>query len=150
MKPLSIGRLALLYLVLTGLMMVAMGVYVWREIGQTTRQLQSHENQAARQELAEGMKAVMERMRKVGDALAGWDETKQQLAYPEYYVLWRDNRVRDAGLLPPEVDAVALYDRTGGILLNSNSPDPMPTTLPGKPPMALFKREAGHEQLYLS
>jgi len=147
-KPLSIGRLALLYLVLTGLMMVAMGVYVWREIGQTTRQLQSHENQAARQELAEGMKAVMERMRKVGDALAGWDETKQQLAYPEYYVLWRDNRVRDAGLLPPEVDAVALYDRTGGILLNSNSPDPMPTTLPGKPPMALFKREAGHEHLY--
>lgn len=149
MKPLSIGRLALLYMAFTGLLTVAMGIFFWKEIEQTTRQLSAHETQAAQQELADALGSVFERMRTTSAALAQWDETKQQLIFPEYYTLWRDNRVRDAGLVPPSVDAVALYDKSGRILLGANSTDPMPPTLPGKtPPLTLLKRETGHDHFY--
>lgn len=148
MRPLSIGRLALLYMVLAGLLMLMMGLYFWREIGQTTRQLREQESRAAQHELADALEAVQERMQVIGDSVAKWDETKQQLVYPEYYTLWRDSRVRDAGLVPASVDAVALYDLGGTLLLNANSRDPMPTKLPGEPPLSLFKHELGHEHFY--
>ncbi len=140
--------MALVYLALSGLLVLAMGLYFWREIEQTTRQLQAHEAQAAQQELAEGMEAVHQRIRTIGENLGKWDETKQQLVFPEYYTLWRDNRVRDAGLLPASVDAVALYDLGGDILLGANSPDPMPTRLPGKPPMFVLMQEADHQHFH--
>lgn len=148
MKPLSIGRLALLYMAFTGLLTLAMGLFFWKEIEQTTHQLSTHETVAAQQELSDALKSVFERMRLTSTTVAQWDETKQQLIFPEYYTLWRDNRVRDAGLVPASVDAVALYDKSGNILLGANSTDPMPVRLPGKPPHALFKREVGHDHFY--
>ena len=148
MKPLSIGRLALLYLALSGVLLLAMGAYFWREIDQTSRQFQLHEEKAARTELAEAMEAISQRVKGISTELAKWDETKQQLTFPEYYTLWRDNRVREVGLLPSSADAVALYDKSGHILLNANSIDPMPTQLPGKPPLALIEHEAGHGKFH--
>ena len=148
MRPLSIGRLALIYLFLSAILLVAMGLLFWREIEQTTSQLHEHEVAAAQTELAEAFDAVKSRMISIGDALAKWDETRQQLVFPEYYTLWRDNRVRDVGIVPPSVDTVALYNLEGKILQGTNSQDPMPVTLPGKPPMTLLKREYGHDHLY--
>lgn len=148
MKPLSIKRLALLYTAFMGLVTLAMGVFFWQEVKQTTRQLSAQETAAAKQELAEALAAVFERMRATGRAVAQWDETKQQLHFPEYYTLWRDNRVRDAGLVPASVDTVALYDKSGRMLPGAMSKDPMPTTLPGNAPLTLLKRESGHEHFY--
>lgn len=148
MKPLSIGRLALLYLALSGLLLLAAGGYFWREFRQTSQQLRAHEMRAARTELGEAMEAISRQMQSIGDGLAKWDETKQQLVFPEYYTLWRDNRVRDAGLAPPSVDAVALYDKAGAILQNSNSTDPMPARLPDRQTHPLLRREAGHDHVY--
>ena len=148
MKPLSIGRLALLYLALSGLLVLAMGLYFWREIEQTSRQLQARETQVARQELAEGLQAARQRIQAIGESLAKWDETKQQLNFPEYYTLWRDHRVRDTGLVPASVVAVALYGQEGDILLGSNSANPMPARLPGNPPMLILKQEGGLAYLF--
>lgn len=147
-QPPSIGRMAVLYLAFSSALIVAMGVYLWQEVHHAIGRMEAHGAQAARHELAEGLNAVLERVRAVGDRLAGWDETKQQLVFPEYYVLWRDNRVRDAGLVPPEVDAVALYDKAGNILLGANTSDPMPPALPSAPPAILYVRDNGHEHLY--
>lgn len=149
MKPRSIGQLALLYLSLFTLMMLAMGVYFWHEIGQTNFQLQEQAARTARVELAEAMEAVGRQAHTLGENLATWDETKQQLVFPEYYALWRDNRVRDAGLLPPSVIAVALYDKAGNILIDpAGKTTPMPRHLPFPPPATLLKNEAGQGYLY--
>ncbi|MCP5277313.1 MAG: EAL domain-containing protein [Thiobacillus sp.] len=148
LKPLSISRLALLYLALSAVLLLAIATYFWREIEETTHQLHLHETQAAKSELAEAIGDVRKRMTEISSALANWDETKQQLVFPEYYTLWRDNRVRDVGIVPPTVDSVALYDKAGNILMNSDSPDPMPLKLPGSPPLTLFRRDAGHDHLY--
>ncbi|MEW5771235.1 MAG: EAL domain-containing protein [Pseudomonadota bacterium] len=148
MKPLSIGRLALLYLTLSGLLLLAVGGYFWREAQRSAEQLRAHEARAARQELATALDAALGRLKSVGDALARWDETKQQLVFPEYYTLWRDNRARSVGLLPDTVRAIGLYGLDGGLLLGANSADPLPARLPGGTPLALFKREAGIEHIY--
>ncbi|HNQ03486.1 MAG TPA: EAL domain-containing protein [Thiobacillaceae bacterium] len=148
MKPLSIRHLALLHLLLTSLILLAMGLYFWQEIRQTRLRFQSYEDQTARQELAEGVQIVMGRMRAMGDSLAQWDETRQQLSFREYYTLWRDERVHNSGLLATKTAAVALYDESGRILPGSNGPRPMPTSVPGKPPTSLLIRDAGHENLY--
>jgi diguanylate cyclase (GGDEF)-like protein len=148
MKPWSIGRLAILYLVIATLLLSLLGIYLWREIDHTSRALHTHEVDTAKTELQEAVQGIISRMHTTAEGLARWDETRQQLAFPEYYTLWRDNRVRDVGLLPSSVDSVALYDKGGNILLGANSPDPMPVTLPGPPPLSLLKREAGHDHLY--
>ncbi len=149
MKALSIGRIALYFLVLASLLVLGLATYFWEEIGRTTQALHTHENQAARQEMAESLQAVVERMRGVGEDLAQWDETKQQLIFPEYYTLWRDNRVRNVGLLPNSADTVALYDKSGKILLDANSPDPMPTRMTGTAPKAVLFRDQRHDHEHL-
>lgn len=148
MKALSIGRLALLYMLLSGLIVVAMGLYLWREIDATTLELRQHESQAARQELAEAIRAVYDHMHAVGDGLAKWDETRQQLVFPEYYSLWRSSRVKDAGMVPRGVKGVALYDKDGHHLPHSANGDAMPEKLPGTAPITVFNREDGKAYLY--
>ncbi len=148
MQPLSIGRLAFLYMAFACLLTLAMGIIFWNEIQQTTRQLEAHESEAARQELDEALQTILTRIQSTGEAVAQWDETKQQLIYPEYYTLWRDNRVRDVGLVPNTVDAIALYSKAGHILVDSNSPDPMPLDIPGKPPATQYRQESGHSHIY--
>ena len=111
MKLVSIGRLALIYLGLVSLIFVSMGAFFWREISTTSEQLNANESQAAKVEIREALDSVKARMKKVGHDLSGWDETKQQLFFPDYYALWRDNRVRDAGLLPSSASKTALYGK---------------------------------------
>lgn len=148
MKPLSIGRLAFLYLALSGLMLLALGLYFMQEVGQTRRKFQAYEDMAARHELHEAMQVVLGRMHAMGDSLAQWDETRQQLFYPEYYILWRDERVRSSGMLASPAASVALYDKAGHILPGTNNPHAMPRSIPGKAPLTLFLEEAGHPHLY--
>lgn len=148
MQARSIGRLALVYLFLSSLLLLSVAGFFWREIGLTTAQLHAQETQAAQAELAEALDSIFQSMKNTGAELARWDETRQQLTFPEYYPLWRDNRVREVGLLPASVDAVALYDKAGAILLNANSQDPMPLRLPGTSPLTRLQREGGHDHVY--
>lgn len=111
MKLVSIGRLALIYLGLVSLIFVSMGAFFWREISTTSEQLNTNESRAAQVEIREALDSVKARMQKVGHDLSDWDETKQQLFFPDYYALWRDNRVRDAGLLPSSASKTALYGK---------------------------------------
>lgn len=149
MQPLSIGRLALLYLVVASFLLLGLGTYFVAEIRQTSDQIQAQEQLAARKELTDALQTVVSHMNAIATGLARWEETKQQLSLPDYYPLWRDNRIRDVGLLPADVKSVALYDKQGHILQGINSPEPMPLSLPGTAPLTLFKREPGFGHLYL-
>lgn len=148
MKALSIGRIALIYLALFSLLLIGTGLYVWLEIRTTTSALQRQEEDHARAEFSEALTAVSKRVQELGNVLATWDETKQQLVFPEYYSLWRDNRVHDAGMLPPSADSVGLYDKQGLILARDNSADPLPSRIPGKPPFTFLQQEHDHNHLY--
>jgi diguanylate cyclase (GGDEF)-like protein len=84
-------------------------------------------------------------------ALAQWNETHQQLIYDEYYAIWRDNRVRDAGMVPDWVDGVALYDKQGRILRpNQSTTSPMLDAIPnGRPTAGFYSRHLGRDHYYV-
>jgi len=88
-------------------------------------------------------------------ALALWDETRQQLSASEYYALWRDDRVRDAGIVSDQVEAVGLYDKQGRLLAPPRKDRPMLSHLPGQAlrgeAVALLQQENGgsHFSLFL-
>lgn len=141
MKPLSIARLSLIFVLLTSLLVAGLGVFIWVEIDRTTGESQDREYQAARKEIGEALGEVGRHIRASGETLGQWEETRQQLFNPDYYALWRDDRVRDAGMMPASVKAVVLYDKQGRILNNAAGPEPMPLNLPGKAPGAFHLRQ---------
>jgi hypothetical protein len=59
--------------------------------------------------------------------------------------------VKGAGIMPASVEAVALYNKRGDILRPSRDKEAMPQVLPAgpPPPFSLYRREAGHDRVYL-
>ena len=148
MKPVSIARLSLFFVLSAGVLTTGLGGFFWFEIDRTARAVQDREQQSAQREVNEAITAVIRHVRASGETLAQWEETRQQLFFPDYYALWRDDRVRDAGMLPESARAVGLYDKSGRIFNNAAGPEPMPITLPGKAPLAIYRREQGRDWVY--
>jgi diguanylate cyclase (GGDEF)-like protein len=147
MKSISIGRLSSLFVLSASLMVISLGGYFWLEIRQATQALRASEQESAQREVVQAFSAVDKRIRNYGLALAQWEETRQQMAFPEYYPVWRDSRVGDAGIVPTSVISVALYDKSGTILAVQNGPLALPTRIPGKPPLLQYEFSAGQHQL---
>ncbi len=138
MKPLSIGRLSLVFVLAASVLVIGLGGYFWLEIRHATDTLRASEQNSARSEVAQALVTVEQHVRDTGEALAQWEETRQQLVFPEYYPVWRDSRVRDTGLITPVVKAVALYDKTGVILGKQSGALALPNRMPGKPPLLRY------------
>ena len=131
MKPQSIDRLAGLFLLAVVAFILLLGGYLWLEMERLSAEIRAREEKSARAEVAEGLAEMQRRARSTAQALALWDETRQQLSYSDYYPLWRDDRVRDAGMVPDRVEGVALYDKQGRILAPARPDRPMLSQLPG-------------------
>jgi diguanylate cyclase (GGDEF)-like protein len=153
MKPQSIGHLAGLFLLaVVGFILVLAG-YLWLEIERVSAEIRAREEKSARVEVAEGLAEMQRRARNVAQALALWDETRQQLSFPQYYTLWRDDRVRDAGVVSDKVEGVALYDKEGRILAPALPDRPMLNRVPGEALQgantALLRQEQGRSHFFI-
>lgn len=147
MKSLSIGRLSFLFILAASLLVISLGGYLWLEIRQATQAVHASEQVSARREVVQALQAVEQSMRTTLQAVAQWEETRQQLVFPEYYPVWRDNRLRDAGMIPPSVMSAALYDKIGMILSRPNGAHALPMRLPGKPPRVVYVLDGTRHQL---
>jgi diguanylate cyclase (GGDEF)-like protein len=147
MKSHSIGRLSLLFVLAASILVIGLGGYFWLEIRQADASLRASEQESARREVAQALGMVEQHMRDTAHALAQWEETRQQLAFPEYYPVWRDSRVRDAGMISSRVLAVALYDKVGMILAKQNGGMALPNRLTGKPPLMRYGASPNQPQL---
>jgi diguanylate cyclase (GGDEF)-like protein len=147
MQALSIGRLSSLFVMAASVLIVGLGGYFWLEIRQASKVLHASETANAQREVEQALDAVEQRIQATGQALAQWQETRQQLAFPEYYPVWRDSRVRDAGMLLPSVMTVALYDKMGQIVSQQSAPFALPERMPGKPPLLYYQSDAQPQQL---
>ncbi len=116
MKPIKVSHLSLTFTVLLLLAILGLGALMWVEMRQITERIEREEHAAAEREVSEGLNAAERSLRELTARLGGWNETLQQLVHPEYYIMWRDLRVHDAGMVPATVRAVALYDKSGRIL----------------------------------
>ncbi len=153
LKPQSIVRLAGLFVLLVAGFIVFLGGYLWLEMERVSGQIRAREVLSASSEVEAGLAEMRQRATRMAQALALWDETRQQLSFSEYYQLWRDDRVRDAGMISDKVAGVALYDKQGRILAPSHPDRPMLAKLPGEAlqgvTTALLQRENGGSRFSL-
>lgn len=75
---------------------------------------------AAGKELGEAVAALSLYLEQQREAIAGWDEVRQQLAKPDFYGYWKSSRVRQSGLVSPLFLDFELYDSTGNVLPGGN------------------------------
>jgi diguanylate cyclase (GGDEF)-like protein len=128
MKPIKVSQLSLAFTALLLFAFIILSGLTWNEIRQLSARIDENEHAAAAREVNEGVTAVEDSLRAMAEKLGDWNETRQQLVYPEYYVMWRDLRIRDAGIVASTVTAVALYDKNGRILAEPRG-EFMPTRL---------------------
>lgn len=151
MKTQSITRLSSLFILAVAGFTMMMGGYFWLEIERVSAEIQARETRGARAEIEDGLAEMRHRAESVAQALARWDETRQQLSFSEYYTLWRDDRVRDAGMVSDRVEGVALYDKRGHILAPAHIKRPMPDDMPGGSPLSLLQmdKDGSHFSVFL-
>jgi len=151
MKPQSIVHLAGLFLLAVAGFILLLGGYLWLEMERVSAEMRVREARSARTEVVEGLAEIERRAKSTAQALALWDETRQQLSFTEYYTLWRDDRVRDAGMVSDNVEGVALYDKQGHIVAPARPDRPMLASLPGQAPLALLQQKNGgsHFSIFL-
>jgi diguanylate cyclase (GGDEF)-like protein len=148
-KPFRISHLSVGFVALVGAMSVALALYMNHELEGISETISARERLAAGKEVREALQAMQAEAQHIAGSLAEWDETRQQLAFSEYYALWRDTRVKDSGMVPETVDRVSLYDKQGTILAPNPDNDPIPARLnldrlPGYLLMSSDPPEHGH------
>ncbi|HRH79996.1 MAG TPA: EAL domain-containing protein [Thiobacillaceae bacterium] len=146
-EEVSISTLSAAFIVVVALLVAGMGAHMWVELQNASASIRAREAAAGRKEISQATHALAQRMRDISANLAGWDETRQQLVFDEYYTLWRDVRLKDARIVPSGVVAAALYHKGGDILIPDRE-GRMPARLPAAPPILVHARESGHDYLY--
>jgi diguanylate cyclase (GGDEF)-like protein len=129
----SIKQIALAFILGLLLLVGLIGGFAAYQTRSVTGNLARLNQEAARSEVSTVVERMHQRTENLAAQLANWDETRQQLATPEYYVYWRDHRVttRDA-MLGSRYAHVGLYDRSGAVLAPSPASHRLPVRLPAQ------------------
>ena len=85
MKPLKISHLSMGFVALVAVMALAVAGYMTHELDDIGQSIKSREHQAAQEEIREALLAMDLEMQRIAVSLAEWDETRQHLAFDEYY-----------------------------------------------------------------
>ena len=129
-SPVPIRYIALAFIVglllLTGIV-GAIASYQTRSVAHSMAQ---HAHDVARTELTAAIERLVGQMSARAQALAEWDETRQQLVMPEYYTHWRDHRVYENRMINGPASRVALYAADGRILAPAAAGPAMPAVFP--------------------
>lgn len=139
-KPLRITHLSAVFIALIGGMAISLAAYMMHELNGITGSMQAWERAAAAEEVRRALQSTVLEARRITANLAQRDETRQHLAYDAYSKLWRNTRIKDAGMVPETVASVALYNKAGS-LLSADPDNAMPARVPaGERPLSLFKQ----------
>ncbi len=98
---------------LTTVLLCGIGLYQLYEI--STNIDRTRQNSAVK-ELDQAMVDLSIYLQQQSKLIAGWDETRQQLANPDYYGYWKASRMHQSGLISPALSNLELYDSKGNIL----------------------------------
>lgn len=131
-SPFSIKTYAIVFIAAVTLLFSFSSLMMLNKIAATQTDIERNSQRAASAEIAQAVLLLGKEMDQLGHSLVDWDETRQQLSDPSYYVYWRDSRVAEGSILPAYVRAVELYNRQALPLAAQ--------PLPGMPGMAA-KRE---------
>lgn len=121
--PLSISSYA------TGLVAVGLAVFVglsllmMHRINLVRAEVAQSNQEAATHELRQALQKLLDTADLMVRELERWDEVKQQLADPTYYIYWRENRLKSSGLFPESLEIAELYNAQGKVLAPPKFPE---------------------------
>ena len=148
LPPFSVKTYAIIYISAVTLLFSISSGLMLNKIDNTQTEIERGNQRAAQAEIAEAVNALSKEMKRVGNLLVAWDETRQQLSDPSYYGYWRDSRVLESGVVPNYVKAIELYDRQGQSL--------SAIVLSGMPEIAervartVVRKQGGRHFIYIS
>lgn len=147
MPTLKLQQLYALFLLLAMMLLAILVIYARISFQHIAQRAQDEADRAARAEISRAVDSLGLRLRTIAEHIATWDETRQHLANPEFYPLWRDVRVRDTGALPTSM-RIALY-RPNGEILAREPAAALPARIPHKGAAeALLKWDGTQPWLY--
>ncbi len=91
------------------LLFVALGLVVSDKGRQLNGEIIRMQRNATEQELNTALKLATDELEHTKNFLLNWDEVKQQLANPNYYDYWRDNRLKSSAQISKTVSGIELY-----------------------------------------
>ncbi len=86
--------------------------------------------EAAEQELGAAIERARTAIRQEADQLAAWNETRQQLREPSFYLYWRNSRALSGQRLPSYLEALEIYGADGLALQAADQPSALPRRVP--------------------
>ena len=147
--PYSIAQYAISFSLVLGLVLLAISSWTLHALNQVDQQITATNQQAARSDLTEAIAEVQHKAERSARDIAIWDETRQQLANPTYYLYWRAERIRESGLIPSAIEAVELYDVNKKAISKPAPTSLMPPVILGQTiPGTLISNDAGKILLY--
>lgn len=142
----KVAHLSTTFILVVALLMLMLGLQMYFEMQSIRSELRRSQLANAREEVTEAIASVDRDIRGRASRLAHWDEARQQLANRQYYVLWRDARLRGSGLMTSSIESIGLYDQAGRILAPDTRYDALPIHMPPSPGY-YDRRSADHEDL---
>ncbi|HUX90326.1 MAG TPA: bifunctional diguanylate cyclase/phosphodiesterase [Gallionellaceae bacterium] len=146
--PFTIKFYAISFIILMSLIFGLLGWGMQYKLDTIRNEALESNNQAAAAEIGYVISHITDAVRVRAQAIAGQDETHQQLFDPVYYYYWRDNRILGNGALPHFLPAVELYNQQGNALAERTTGD-MPKLLSRQDLGNFVTRQGGHDFLYL-
>jgi diguanylate cyclase (GGDEF)-like protein len=117
----SVSRYGITFLLMVMAIFLVLSAFVVIKLGPILTESARSQNTLAQEEMSAALTVVIETALQDVSVLANWDETKQQIGHPEYYIYWHDYRVKDSGLVNSYVIDVELFDAKGKSFASSHS-----------------------------
>ena len=109
----SVSRYGLTFLLMVIAVFALLSGFVVVKLGPILSESARSQNTLAYEELSAALTVSIEAARHDVSLLANWDETKQQIGHPEYYIYWHDYRIKDSGLINSNLSEVELFNVKG-------------------------------------
>jgi hypothetical protein len=144
----SVSRYASLFALLVIALFIALSSLVYIKLQPIMDESALSQRKLAQDELSKAIANALITIRRDADALAAWDETRQQIGQPTYYPYWHDFRVKDAGVVSNSVSDAVIYNAKGLNLDNGKLSSLMPSKISTREMFVSFVSEGDNIFIY--
>ncbi|MCW8964677.1 MAG: EAL domain-containing protein [Gammaproteobacteria bacterium] len=112
-RPITIMGFSIWAMVSIVIVFTLLVIISYRQIQDAESAFTKQRKLSVARHLAADLAALQEKVEKVAQSYSNADETRQQFHNSQYYLYWRDSRVKDNPAFAPYINRVELYTKRG-------------------------------------
>lgn len=120
-KPLSITLYTALFIGIFLLVLGILGCLTYQEVVRLEEEFHNASQMKAAGEIDQALTAVTKDIERHTREYAAWEEVHQQLQNPVFYAYWYRHRAINRNMLPEYVADIAVYDKDGKVLAETDA-----------------------------